>query len=175
MMTITNLTELLMAHLQGNLSGAGQEQLDEWLAQSERNRRLFESIDNGEQLRQLILLYDQEEKEDNEAIILSKIRKHTGAGMAEAPVRRMSTLRRRIWVAATTLLLAGIGGYSYFLINSKATPSPVTGTGEPADILPGREGAILTLADGSQVVLDSLGNGVVANQNGAKVLLSNGL
>ncbi len=40
--------------------------------------------------------------------------------------------------------------------------------------MPGKNGAILTLADGSQVVLDSMHNGVVANQNGANVLLQQG-
>jgi ferric-dicitrate binding protein FerR (iron transport regulator) len=44
----------------------------------------------------------------------------------------------------------------------------------PADIAPGKQGAILTLADGRQVVLDSLANGIVARQNGAAVVLRNG-
>jgi transmembrane sensor len=44
----------------------------------------------------------------------------------------------------------------------------------PKDIPPGRQGAILTLSDGKQVVLDSLGNGVVATQNGTQVILKNG-
>jgi hypothetical protein len=42
------------------------------------------------------------------------------------------------------------------------------------DIAPGKQGAILTLADGRTVVLDSLGNGVVASQGGTKVVLNNG-
>ena len=44
----------------------------------------------------------------------------------------------------------------------------------PSEILPGREGAILTLANGLQVVLDSLGNGVIAAQYGSRVVLQNG-
>ena len=43
------------------------------------------------------------------------------------------------------------------------------------DIPPGREGALLTLADGTQVLLDSLGNGVIAHQNGSTVTLQNGM
>nr|WP_240966307.1 FecR family protein [Pseudoflavitalea sp. G-6-1-2] len=39
---------------------------------------------------------------------------------------------------------------------------------------PGRSGAKLTLADGSILVLDSAGNGVVAQQKGTSVLLHNG-
>ncbi|MGX5819812.1 FecR family protein [Chitinophaga lutea] len=40
------------------------------------------------------------------------------------------------------------------------------------DVQPGRNGAILTLADGSQIVLDSLRHGLVATQRGAAVTLS---
>ncbi len=44
----------------------------------------------------------------------------------------------------------------------------------PSDIAPGTSGAILTLADGTKVVLDSLGNGLVATQSGIKVELVDG-
>src|SRR5690606_35080110 len=43
-----------------------------------------------------------------------------------------------------------------------------------AEVLPGKTGAILTLSDGSQVVLDSLREGVVSNQNGTQVVLEDG-
>jgi hypothetical protein len=45
---------------------------------------------------------------------------------------------------------------------------------KPVDIAPGKNGAVLTLADGTQVVLDSLHNGVIANQKGGQVLLKEG-
>lgn len=45
---------------------------------------------------------------------------------------------------------------------------------ETTAILPGKEGAILTLEDGSQVILDNLSNGLVATQSGTKVILANG-
>ncbi|HEX6431587.1 MAG TPA: FecR family protein, partial [Niastella sp.] len=173
MMTITNLTDLLMKHLQGSLTNAEQEQLNQWRSQSERNHRLFESINDEEQLRQLVLAYHQEQEEDNEAIILSKIRERIGGGKALAPVRSMGMRRRWIWVAAGALLLAGIGGYIYLLLNNKAVPLPAVAE-KPADILPGRDGAILTLSDGRKVVLDSLGNGVIATQHGTLLLLQNG-
>jgi transmembrane sensor len=172
MITIDNLTDLLMKHLQGNLSDAEQEQLSHWLSQSERNRRLFESINDEEQLRRQILLFHQDGAEDNEAIILSKIRQQIGNNPV-IPARKIHTLRRWISVAAIALVLAGIGGY--FLLNNKKDAAPVVvKTPTPADIPPGRDGAILTLADGRQVVLDSLGNGVIATQNGTQIELKNG-
>lgn len=169
MMTIDHLSDLLLKHLQGNLSGSGQDELTQWLLQSERNRHLFESVNDEEQLRQLVLQYEQEGAEDNEAIILSKIRRQIGS----TPVRKMNMLRRRGMVAAAiALVFAGIGGY--FLLKNKKETGPVAKAEKGADIPPGRAGAILTLADGSQVVLDSLGNGVIATEKGTQIVLKNG-
>jgi len=161
-----------MKHLQGSLSDAEQEQLGHWVSQSDRNRRLFGSINDEEQLRQQVLLYRHEGADDNEAIILSKIRQQLSNDQV-IPVRKIHTLRRWVSVAAIALVLAGIGGY--FLLSSKKDAAPVVvKTATPADIPPGRDGAILTLADGRQVVLDSLGNGVIATQSGTQIELKNG-
>jgi transmembrane sensor len=174
MITIEHLTDLLMKHLQGDLSHPEQEQLNHWVQQSDRNRRLFASVNDEEQLRQLVLLYVSTETTDNnEAIILSKIRQGVNASQPLAPVRKMQGVWRWVSVAAITLVVAGIG---YYIINNKSKndTTAVVATATPADILPGRDGAVLTLADGRQVVLDSLGNGVVAIQNGAQVTLKDG-
>lgn len=171
MITIDQLSDLLLKHLQGSLSGPEQEQLNEWLARSERNSRLFASINDEEQLRQLVLLYEWEETQNNETIIWSKIRQQTAA-TAVAPVRRLHAWRRWTAVAAITLLVAG--AWWYFKMYRPEDNPPVAKVETPAEILPGRDGAILTLADGRQVVLDSLGNGVVATENGAEVVLKNG-
>ena len=42
------------------------------------------------------------------------------------------------------------------------------------EIAPGREGAILTLTDGRQILLDSAGNGAIAKQGGSAVVKKNG-
>ncbi len=42
------------------------------------------------------------------------------------------------------------------------------------DVAPGRNGAILTLADGSKLLLDSLGNGTIAVENGTRIRLEDG-
>lgn len=78
---------------------------------------------------------------------------------------------RRWWAAAAAaLLLLGTG--LYFLTRQKA---PVEIAQRPNNTIhPGREGAILTLADGSQVVLDSLKNGVITQQGNTDVKLRNG-
>lgn len=76
-----------------------------------------------------------------------------------AKVRRLPLLRRW-WVAASIILLLSVS--AYLLIKTRS-PQPVAG---PTQILPGKDGAILTLADGSQILLDTVHNGVVALQGG---------
>lgn len=73
------------------------------------------------------------------------------------------------WVAAAAVVVC-MATTAAFLLNRPSKTTDIT----TENILPGKNGAILTLADGSQVVLDSLQNGVVASQNGSDVLLQNG-
>jgi transmembrane sensor len=95
----------------------------------------------------------------------------------EAPVAvmpaagRTRPLYRQWWAAAAVLLILVTGGW-FWLRNGRQHASVLVH--QRIDIAPGRQGAILTLADGTPMVLDSLGNGVIATQNGARVILKNG-
>lgn len=106
--------------------------------------------------------------------ILSSVEKEIVAAPVAAikvPTGRMPFIRRW-WVAASIILFLGIGAYLW-TADQNAQDARVAAV--PAqDILPGMEGAILTLSDGRQVVLDSLNNGVIAQQNGSDVVLNNG-
>ena len=82
-------------------------------------------------------------------------------------VRRLPFLRRW-WVAASLILLLSVS--AYLLLKTKS-PRHVAVTTE---IAPGKDGAILTLADGAQILLDSIQNGVVALQHGATARIVNG-
>lgn len=89
------------------------------------------------------------------------------------PVHRVHFLKTA-WFryAAVIIILFGVGTYIW-TANKKNTQSPIIAE-QTTDIAPGKDGAILTLADGSQVVLDSLGNGVIALQNGSQAVIKNG-
>ena len=88
------------------------------------------------------------------------------------PVHRIHFLRKWGWAAAVLVALSA-GAYLWLASSSNKNKEPELVQTQP-DIAPGREGAILTLADGQKIVLDSLGNGTIANQNGTNVLLNNG-
>lgn len=88
------------------------------------------------------------------------------------PVRRLSFLRR--WAAAAAILVLLAAGYFFLFTDRSSKQAPIVSQSPVIDIAPGKEGAILTLADGRTVVLDSLGNGVIATQNGSTVVLKNG-
>jgi transmembrane sensor len=92
---------------------------------------------------------------------------------APTPVYRLHFLQRWGWAAAVVLLL----GTTAYLMNHYQRPPAAGLAGQiPADALPGSNGAVLTLADGSKVVLDSMGNGVITTQGNTRVVLKdNGL
>ncbi len=102
----------------------------------------------------------------------------TGSTVVELPagqalVHRVHFLRRWGWAAASVILLTGIGAYLWTR-SAKEAYTAHQHSCAPEHIAPGKSGAVLTLADGSLVILDSLGNGVVADQSGAQVVLQDG-
>ncbi len=96
--------------------------------------------------------------------------------MISSPSVYRISFMRRWWAAASIILAVAIGAYLWNQkLKAKNENVKVAETDFlKKDIAPGKDGAILTLADGSQVVLDSLGNGVVAMQNGSQAVIRNG-
>lgn len=167
MMKVEQVTDLLLKHLQGELTPDEQSLLDQWLSGSAHNRHFFNELNSEEQLSGLIRAFHPDAEQINEAQILDKINQLRNSQPAIQP--RIHFMRRWGWVAAASIIvLMGIGAYLWNATKNNTHPSV---TAQSEDIAPGRSGAILTLADGSQVVLDSLANGVIANQNGTQVLL----
>ena len=75
------------------------------------------------------------------------------------------------WAAAAAILLLTVTSV-FFVLNQKKNNTAVTTA--PAQIsqdrLPGGDRAVLTLADGSQIVLDSAGNGMLAQQGTTQII-----
>lgn len=94
---------------------------------------------------------------------------------ADRPIpRNVHFLRKWGWAAASVLLLCCIGTYLQVRHSREEMLRKAYCSHLKQDFGPGKDGAVLTLANGEKVVLDSLHNGVIATQNGTQVLLKNG-
>lgn len=80
--------------------------------------------------------------------------------------------RRRAWAAAVVLLIAS--GAAFWLLQRPASQqSPAVAVQAPKkDVAPGGNKAVLTLADGTEISLDSAGNGLLAQQGHTRVIKS---
>lgn len=78
-----------------------------------------------------------------------------------------------VWAAAAAVLALLFSVY-YWHSSRVTTPTTIAATSGHLDVQPGQTGAVLTLSDGSKMVLDSLGNGMLKKQDGAIIEIKNG-
>lgn len=94
---------------------------------------------------------------------------------SKTPVRTISRKWWRYAAAATILICIGAGAYVWK--SSRKAERLLVDVHQQLpsnDVMQGKEGAVLTLADGSSVVLDNRDNGIVTTQGNTKVLIRNG-
>ena len=96
------------------------------------------------------------------------------ARIGDMPViGRQRSVWPRVWAAAAVVALLSAG--SYFIFNKRVEqPIAATEKQQPGNgLVPGGDRAVLTLANGEQVILDSAGNGALAQQGNIKVIKLN--
>lgn len=90
-------------------------------------------------------------------------------------VHRIHMLKKS-WLryAAALIILAGVGTYIWMRgsdpVSSPGNGNAPTQLGALEDVAPGSNGAVLTLADGSTIVLDSVANGSLPQQGSTNVV-----
>jgi transmembrane sensor len=162
-----------------NLTDKLQQLLEKPHWTDEENHLVLEYLESGDGIPELAeLLRDRFEgklqtivPEDKGAAarILKNIHERINAESELAPVYKMRFVRRWGWVAAVVIGL--IGTATYFVIgqhsghNLNLTPVAI----EATDVAPGGNRAMLTLADGSKIILDNAQDGKLAKQGNVQI------
>lgn len=170
LLTPEQYKDLFERLLASDLSPADSEKIINWLSSREEDPLAAELI-----LQQLAVTDTVTDEattralENRLSLILQTID-------TAAPVKQIPFYKKTIWrAAAVFIVLVGMGFYLFNATQQTTAPDkPLAAVTSNAEIKPGAEGALLTLSDGSVLVLDSLGNGLVTMQNGTQVILKNG-
>jgi transmembrane sensor len=140
---------------------------NEWIAGKPTNIAEMRSAE--QQLRAILsakrIKADDKDAEDVWARIENSLQKET---FPSAKIRKMP---QRWWAAAAILLLIASG--SYFFLNRQHSKTPVASVKDKIlinDAAPGGNKAILTLANGSKIILSNAKNGALTQQGNTKVV-----
>lgn len=155
------IADLLLKHLKGDLNPEEEIELLVWRKSSEENEALFQELSNPEKLASMMKDYYKYKDQ-----IWDKITKRT---QAEVLPKIKGTRGRKMLLIAASLLVVVVAAELIFHSKprQKSPEAPTVPT--VADILPGSDRAILTLSDGSRIVLDSAKNGKLIVQGNSSV------
>jgi ferric-dicitrate binding protein FerR (iron transport regulator) len=92
---------------------------------------------------------------------------------ADHNIKRLPVFRKLGWVAAAIVITLTVGAWYFF--SNKPAVSRQSAARQPAVIQPGSNKAMLTLSDGSTVVLDNTTGTAITDKNGRQIInLNNG-
>jgi ferric-dicitrate binding protein FerR (iron transport regulator) len=163
------LEELLNLFVKGEISRAEYEELIKYIGESPVEEDLNQAIDRVFQKMKNQDLLSKEEK----ALIYQNIiqDKRFESDFHQQSSLFPRTLWKQLGIAASILFIVSSGLYFYI---TRAEVQLVTAEAKvidtaPSIISPGGNKAILTLSDGSKIILDHAKNGILADQAGVRI------
>lgn len=157
------ISVLILKYLKDELSTAEKAELDEWLLESDHNRKLFEKITNPH-------FVDPELKsfsESNKELAWQKIEE--AAKRKGSVIPRVKKDRNILRYAAIIAFAMVSGILMVYQFKQKGHHSKESSHLVHNEITPGGNKAVLTLADGTKIVLDEAKNGRLAKQQNAVI------
>jgi len=166
------IAALITDHIHGTLSEEEALELKVWCAQSAANQALFDQFSDPEYVKEYLKTHpDMNTLKATGWDRLDSRLSEEDSEWQRTPMRRLNW--RRYLVAASLVGVAVVGALLY--VRSKqdigiATTSMPIASRLKNDVAPGGNKAVLTLSDGSSVVLDKVEKGAIANQGAARVM-----
>lgn len=138
----------------GEIDAAGRRELEGWITLDHNNQLVFDRLTSDEQLRDELEIMHGFNAEDS----FSEFER-----TYMLPVKR---LWLRIAVAASIIIACTVGGYYYFFSEKASTQAEFAMAN---DIVPGKNAATLTLANGKKIALADAHNGELAKEAGVVI------
>jgi len=171
---IDRIAGLIIKHHREEITELEYRELMEWRNLSEENRLLFEKLSHSDSVRNELKQFPdiQASKKAGWDKVISVIGEEDAAIL---PVIGRRIHRTRYFIAASVagLLVTGVWLYTKYKPVIKSDISPALASNFKNDVAPGGNKAVLTLSDGSNVVLDHADRGTIANQGNARVVKLN--
>lgn len=151
----------------GILNETEKQELEAWRQSSEANQLLYDQYSNAEQIVQ-----EFRSRTERNQRISEQLQQFVQEQKTIPVAGSVRFLQKWKWIAASVIFVLCIG--AYYLLEDRNEPQQPAVVITASQIQPGRDGAILTLADGSQLSLDSVKNGIIALQDGVTAKVVNG-
>ncbi|MGV3766827.1 MAG: FecR family protein [Chitinophagaceae bacterium] len=169
------IAELLLLEFTGKLSREEADRLELWANASEQNRTVLRmTLDEHEIVE--MLLRRREDHAGGQEQLLKRIQDMIAVDHDFAQVQKRGQRNKVMmwWAAASIFMIIILGAWFWVNTSESKHKGAVVAAVTTEDIPPGRTGAILTLANGDQVSLDSINDATVALQGGVTARIVNG-
>lgn len=161
---------LIESYLDGSLSEAEKKTLNDWIAQSDDNRLLFERLTSPQYLTdELQKLYSYSEENGWQRVQAHLQKGKISTVTANDNIPGISTFNWRPWLAAACLAGIIFFGITIFSKTRRSESPPVTAVKKDVTA-PIVTKAVIQLSNGQTVPLDSINQGMIAQQGNMLVI-----
>ena len=168
---IERIAGLIIKYLREEINESEYQELMDWRHQSAENWALFDKLAHADYVRDKIkdLPDIKALKKEGWDRVVNAIEEEDAAAYP-VTIRRINRTRYFVAASVAGLLVAGIWLSTKNKPVAKSDNTPALASNFKNDVAPGGNKAVLTLSDGSHVVLDSAGKGAIADQGTARVV-----
>jgi transmembrane sensor len=162
------ISELIQKKLQGQISATQEAELENWLSEHPDKRLLIKQLQDESWISQGLEKFKSYDLVRSRKALESSLGEKTNLHIPQIPQLHFW---KKSWVRIAASIMILLGTTTYFVYRHRPGIAGVIAIQHVKnDVAPGGNKAILTLSNGSKIVLDSAQNGNLAIQGNAKIL-----